>query len=120
MLYKDFYIEPFSLELNQSHIKVYPPSKASFINDEINFIGGYDYAEDWANAYYEISQLELIYNFQNIIIHFCDSGAHGDKFSDYDYKNKQEILLFRALELFAKKNLKLLDYFIMNLQENLS
>ena len=102
-LYKDFYIEPFSLELNQSHIKVYPPSKESFINDEINFIGGYDYAEDWANAYYEISKLDLSYNYQNIIIHFCDSGAHGKKFSDYDYKNKQEALLFQALDLCAKK-----------------
>ena len=120
VLYKDFYFEPSSLELYQSHIKVYPPSKASFIYDEINFIGGYDYAEDWANAYYEISQLKLNHNCQNIIIHFCDSGAHGEKFSDYDHKNKQEILLFRALELCAKKNLKLLDYFITNLPENLS
>ena len=120
VLYKDFYIEPFSLELNQSHIKVYPPSKASFINDEIDFIGGYDYAEDWANAYYEISKLELGYNYQNIIIHFCDSGAHGKRFSDYDDKNKQEALLFKALDSCAKKNLKLLDYFIMNLPENLS
>lgn len=89
VLYKDFYFEPSSLEQYQSHIKVYPPSKVSFINDEINFIGGYDYAEDWANAYYEISQLKLNYNYQNIIIHFCDSGAHGEKFSDYDHKNKQ-------------------------------
>ena len=108
VLYKDFYIEPFSLELNQSHIKVYPPSKESFINDEINFIGGYDYAEDWANAYYEISKLDLSYNYQNIIIHFCDSGAHGKKFSDYDYKNKQEALLFQALDLCAKKKFKII------------
>ena len=108
VLYKDFYFEPSSLELYQSHIKVYPPSKASFINDEINFIGGYDYAEDWANAYYEISQLKLNYNYQNIIIHFCDSGAHGEKFSDYDHKNKQVKLLLRALELCAKKKFKII------------
>ena len=107
VLYKDFDNEPTSLKLNQSHIKVYPPSKESFINDEINFIGGYDYAEDWANAYYEISQLELGNN-ENIIIHFCDSGAHGKRFSDYDYKNKQENLLIRALKFCAEKNFKII------------
>lgn len=107
VLYKDFDDEPLSLKLNQSHIKVYPPSKEGFINDEINFIGGYDYAEDWANAYYEISQLELGNN-ENIIIHFCDSGAHGKRFSDYDYKNKQENLLIQALKFCAEKNFKII------------
>ena len=109
VLYKDFYIEDYSLKLNQSHIKVYPPSKKSFINDDIDFIAGYDYAEDWANAYYEISQLHLDYdNYQNIIIHFCDSGAHGKRFSDYDYKNEQENLLIEALNFCALKKFKII------------
>ena len=109
VLYKDFYIEEYSLKLNQSHIKVYPPSKKSFINNDIDFIAGYDYAEDWANAYYEISQLHLDYdNYQNIIIHFCDSGAHGKRFSDYDYKNEQENLLIEALNFCALKKFKII------------
>lgn len=108
VLYKDFLVEESSLKLNQSHIKVYPPSESSFINEEISFIGGYDYAEDWANAYYEISQLKLNDKYENIIIHFCDSGAHGKRFSDYDFKNKQENLLIQALNFCSDKGFKII------------
>ena len=108
VLYKDFFIEQFTLKLNQSHIKVYPISEETFINEEINFIGGYDYAEDWANAYYEISQLKFNEKYENIIIHFCDSGAHGKRFSDYDSKNKQENLLIQALNYCSEKGFKII------------
>ena len=108
ILYKDFDIPQDSLELNQGHIKVYPPSKDSFLKDKIIFEGGNDFAEDWANAYYELSQLVLDEKYQNIVIHFCDAGAHGHKFSYYDDKNNQEKLLIQALNKCAKKNFKII------------
>ena len=108
ILYKDFDLPKDSLELNQRHIKVYPPSKDSFLKEEIIFYGGNDFAEDWANAYYELSQLVLDKKYQNIVIHFCDAGAHGKKFSDYDDKNNQEKLLIQALNKCAEKKFKII------------
>ena len=108
VLYKDFICPPSHLILNQDHIKVYSPSKKSFIDENIIYNGGYDYAEDWANSFYEISQLKLDKNYQNIVIHFCDSGAHGKKFSDYCYINSQEELLKKALEYCAEKKIKII------------
>ena len=97
--------------MNQNHIKVIKPSsKIFFIEDslEVEFEGGYDYAEDWANAFYEISNLNLDYNSENIIIHFCDSGAHGHRFSDYDNNNEQENLLIQALDYCSNKKFKII------------
>lgn len=94
ILYRDFDdIKSKTLKLNLNHIKVTKPSS---LDDNmiipIEFIGGGDYAEDWANSYYEISQLNIDYNYEKIVIHFCDSGAHGKRFSDYDENNEQEKL----------------------------
>ena len=108
VLYQDFIGNTNILKLGQDHIKVFPPSKEGFIKEIIKFEGGEDYAEDWANAFYEISNLEVNQNHQNIIIHFCDAGAHGNKFSDYDYKNNQEKLLIEALNYCAEKKFKII------------
>jgi len=36
--------------------------------------------------------INLNENIHNIIIHFCDAGAHSKYFSDYDNRNEQESL----------------------------
>ena len=72
------------------------------------FIGGGDYAEDWANPLNEISKLDLEYNYENIIIHLCDAGAHGNRFSDYCQKNDEEKKLIDALKQCNTKRIKII------------
>ncbi len=94
ILYRDYpiNISKYELELKPEYIEVINLSPYRFFSSEVMFYGGDDYAEDWANAYYAASQLNLNENIHNIIIHFCDAGAHSKYFSDYDNRNEQESL----------------------------
>ena len=117
VLYKD-YIDDINnnLQLGQDHIKVIPPSSESInIQDNENFIfdGGDDYAEDWANPLNEISNLALNKD-TNLVIHICDSGAHGNRFSNYCNKKEQEGLLIKALNNCSKKSIKIIGIMIDN------
>ena len=98
VFYKDFLGEGNDcLQLGLDHIKVQKlsPSTEVIFGE---FKEGYDYAEDWANAYYEASEMELNNCNLNILVHICDSFPHGNRFSDYDNKNEQEELLMDALK----------------------
>ena len=120
VFYRDFeYNKSQTLQLNLPHIKVFKstslnvtiPDDCNFVRDytfNLKFEGGFDYAEDWANPYYEISQFNIDYNYENIVIHFCDAGAHGKKFSDYDDNNDQEKLLVEALKHCSLKKIKII------------
>ena len=116
VLYKDF--ENFSYyNENNDHIKVYPPSKLNInIPKDIEFSGGNDYAEDWANSINEVSKLINEKNSQNIVIHLCDSNAHGQKFSDYDLdtNSQEEYLLIEALNQCKIKNIKFIGFLFNN------
>ena len=106
------------LKLNLPHIKVFKSSPSNYNIPDDNFVrnsefslkfeNGGDYAEDWANSYYEISEFDINSNYENIVIHFCDSGAHGHKFSDYDDNNEQEKLLEEALKRCSLKKIKII------------
>ena len=133
VFYRDFHDneeKSKTLKLNLEHIKVHEPSPSNdyipmnyftylpngcVIIDNVldqsytlRFEGGYDYAEDWANSYYEISQLKVNVKYENIVIHICDAGAHGKRFSDYDYNKEQEKLLIDALKLCSLKKFKII------------
>ena len=120
VFYRDFiYSKSNTLQLNLPHIKIFKSSPLNYqIPNDFNFVrnytsalkfeGGGDYAEDWANAYFEISQFNIDINYENIVIHFCDSGAHGHKFSDYDDNNEQEKLLVEALKKCSLKKIKII------------
>ena len=47
----------------------------------LRFNNGDGHSSDWANAYNEINNLNLIFddNYENIIIHVCSSGAREKK-----------------------------------------
>ena len=117
VLYKDFKSKKDNkLKLGQSHIIVIKPSSDLINikdNSKFKFDGGEDYAEDWANPLYEVSKLELKGR-ENIIIHLCDSGAHGFKFSDYCRKNEQEKFLVEALKLCNKSKIKIIGIILNN------
>lgn len=114
VFYKDYepYKKPNQLKLNNDYIKIENLSDKcfsdSFFPKFTFFEGGYDYAEDWATAYYTISQLNLSNYQDNIIVHICDSSAHGRRFSDYDDNNDQEKLLIEALKKCSEKKLKII------------
>ena len=131
VFYKDYYSLKYqTLALNHDHIKVIPPSSLNVkiphsdyifkhINrKKFNFLRGDDYAEDWANPLYEISELKLVENYQNIVIHICDSGAHGYRFSDYDENNEQENLLIEALTTCATKKIKIIGLLFNEFSRN--
>ena len=110
VLYKDFISENINiLKTGQTHIKIIPPSSEQINiqdNENFNFEGGNDYAEDWANPLNEISQMKL--GDKNIVVHICDSGAHGNRFSNYCKKNEQEDFLVNALNNCSKKDIKII------------
>ena len=108
ILYKDFKEEsPTKLTKNSPYNIIIPLSSGLISIKDLQFEGGYDYAEDWATAYYTISQLNLSNYQDNIIVHICDSSAHGRRFSDYDDNNDQEKLLIEALKKCSEKKLNL-------------
>ena len=113
-----FYRDYYESNDNEKHIEVIKPDAynyniphTSFVcgkDDEINFIAGGDYAEDWANPLNEISKLNFDFKYENIIIHLCDAGAHGNRFSDYCLKNDEEKKLIEALNNCSTKNIKII------------
>ena len=117
VFYKDFKSNKNNqLKTGQSHITVINLSSELINikdNSKLKFDGGDDYAEDWANSLYEISKLDLK-GTENIIIHICDSGAHGNKFSDYCKKNEQENLLVEALKLCSQAKIKIIGIILNN------
>ena len=121
VLYKDYSSKIENrLKLNQSHIKIIKNSSKPINIQEIEnfkFEGGDDYAEDWANPLYEISKLKLNATeniAENIVIHICDSGAHGNRFSEYCNKNEQEALLIEALKECKKNKIKIIGIILNN------
>jgi len=118
VLYKDYLNENNNiLKSGQSHIKIIEPSSELINiqeNEDFNFEGGDDFAEDWANPINDISHLNLGTS-GNIVIHICDSGAHGHRFSDYCNKNEQENLLIEALNNCQKNKIKIIGLIINEL-----
>ena len=111
--YKDF--KAYDLHYYLKKIKIYSPSKYNIsLPKELEFSGGYDYSEDWANSIYKIGEISEESE-ENIIIHICDSNAHGSRFSDYDNKNGEENILIQALQLCKTKNIKFIGLLIDNL-----
>ena len=111
VLYKDFNNkEGHKLD---NHIKKYEPSKSNIdIPNTLEFSGGYDYSEDWGLPINTISEIAKE-DEQNIVIHICDSNAHGERFSDYDEKNEEEEkILIQALERCKNKNIKFIGLLI--------
>ena len=97
VLYKDFKI--YNKDYYNEKIKVFLPSKSNInLPKDLEFLGGYDYSEDWAYSYNKISEITKD-NEENIVIHICDSNAHGSRFSDYDNKDEYEKILIEALKL---------------------
>ena len=117
VLYKDFKSNKNNkLKIGQSHVIVINPSPDLINiknNSKFKFDGGDDYAEDWANPLYAVSKLDLK-GTENIIIHLSDSGAHGNKFSDYCNKNEQENFLVEALKQCNKSNIKIIGIILNN------
>ena len=115
VLYKDYLNENNNiLKSGQSHIKIIKPTPELINiqgNEDFNFEGGDDFAEDWANPINDISHLNLGKS-GNIVIHICDSGAHGHRFSDYCKKNNQEKLLIEALNNCQKNKIKIIGLII--------
>ena len=113
-----FYRDYYESIKNEKHIEVIKPDAFNFyipqnsfvngIDGEINFIAGGDFAEDWANPLNEISKLNFNNNYENIIIHLCDAGAHGYRFSDYCLKNEEEKKLIEALNNCCSKKIKII------------
>ena len=125
VFYRDFQKDEYILQNYREHIYVDEPSPSNdyitmnyftsaLMHDSeeprsvLRFEGGEDYAEDWANSYYKISQLKVNVNYENIVIHICDAGAHGKRFSDYDDNNGEEYLLILALKLCSVKKFKII------------
>ena len=110
VLYKDFKI--YNLDYYKEKIKIYMPSKVNInLPQNLEFSGGYDYSEDWACSIYKISEITKE-NEENIVIHICDSNAHGPRFSDYDKRVDQENILIEALNLCKSKNIKFIGLLI--------
>ena len=116
VIYRDFDESDFKKVLGiYSHIEVLNLNSDDFLPEsKINFYGGGDWAEDWANAYYAISQINYKQTKENIIIHICDAGAHSTYFSYYDNHDEQENLLKEALEKCSSKNLKIIGFLYNN------
>ena len=111
--YKDY--KTYDLNYYLKKIKIYFPSRYNIgLPKELEFSGGYDYSEDWAFSIYKIGEISKESE-GNIIIHICDSNAHGSRFSDYDNKNDQENILIQALQLCKAKNIKFIGLLIDNL-----
>ena len=110
VLYKDF-------EKNEEydpsgHIKIFLPSKVNInIPKDLEFSGGNDFSEDWGNSINKICELAQK-DEENIVIHICDSNAHGTKFSEYDTYNDEEIILIKALQQCKTKNIKFIGLLI--------
>ena len=116
VFYKDLINNINNFNSNE-HVKIYPlSSKNIHIPKDIEFSGGYDYSEDWANPIYEISKLINEYDNQNIVIHICDSNAHGSRFSDNDnnLNIKEENLLIEALKQCKIENIKFIGILMNN------
>ena len=110
VLYKDF--ENYKEYDPNKYIKIFLPSKLNIdIPKDLEFSGGNDFSEDWANSINKIYELTEK-NEENIVIHICDSNAHGAKFSDYDTNNNEEIILIKALEQCKTKNIKFVGVLI--------
>ena len=110
VLYKDFLVYNEDYYFNK--IKIYLPSKSNInLPADLEFSGGFDYSEDWAYSIYKISE-ETKENEENIVIHICDSNAHGSRFSDYDNKDEMEKVLIEALKKCKNKNIKFIGLLI--------
>ena len=110
VLYKDF--KDKKENDPNKHIKIHMPSNLNIkIPKDIVFSGGYDYSEDWAISIYYISVIANQFE-ENIVIHICDSNAHGARFSDYDNNNDQEEILIKALLGCITKNIKFIGLLI--------
>jgi hypothetical protein len=116
VLYRDFENGNFQKKLGTyNHIEIIQLNQDDILPEsKIEFKGGEDWAEDWANAYYTVSQIDFSGVKENIIIHICDAGAHSNFFSDYDDHNEQEDLLKEALTECHKKNLKIIGLLYNN------
>ena len=120
VLYRDYKKDKFQKKLDKyNHIEVLQLNSDEFLPEsKIKFENGDDWAEDWANAYYTVSQIDFNDVQENIIIHICDAGAHSKYFSDYDDQNEQELLLKEALNKCKNKNLKIIGFLINNFSRN--
>ena len=109
VLYKDINYKLYNF------ITIYKPSKSNInIPKDLEFSGGYDYSEDWGLPIYNIGKIVNEYE-QNIVIHICDSNAHGTRFSDYDKRNEEEEeVLIKALKKCNDKNVKFIGILIDN------
>ena len=122
VFYKDFKTSKYNINNEDSydHIKIYPlSSKNIYIPKDIEFSGGYDYSEDWANPINSISKIIDENDNENIVIHLCDSNAHGPRFSDYDndindINIKEENLLIESLKQCKIKNIKFIGIILNN------
>ena len=98
------------INLSQSDIKIINPSLELIDiveNENYNFESGGDFAEDWASPLNAISQLKLDKS-GNIVIHICDSGAHGQRFSEYCNRNELENSLVQALKKCSENKIKII------------
>ena len=96
--------------ITQSDIKVINPSSQLINiieNENYNFESGGDFAEDWASPLNAVSQLKLGKT-GNIVIHICDSGAHGQRFSEYCNRNEFENSLIQALKKCSENKIKII------------
>ena len=112
VLYRDFENDNFQNKLGiYNHIEIIQLNSNDVLPEsKIKFEKG----EDWANAYYAVSQIDFNGVKENIIIHICDAGAHSNCFSDYDEHNEQEYLLKMALKECNKKKLKIIGFLYNN------
>ena len=98
------------MNLIQSDVKVIDPSSELIDiveNENYSFESGGDFAEDWASPLNAISQMKLGKS-GNIVIHICDSGAHGQRFSEYCNKNELENSLVQALKKCCENKIKMI------------
>ena len=117
ILYKDYLKDNNKFIKLNENIETYKPSSEDIIIlENINFSGGYDYAEDWGNPINKISQI-CNENEENIVFHITDSNTHGSMFSDYDITNtkeekKEEQFLIKALKNCSSKQIKFIGFLL--------
>jgi hypothetical protein len=117
VLYRDWPFNKNEKKLSDDlkHIMGFLPSSEDINikgNKDFEFEGGYDYEEDWANAYYKLSNFDLNIEEENIAIHICDSGDH-----DYGIEENKNYLLINALDKCSEKKIKIIGFILNDFSE---
>ena len=79
--------------------------------------GGVDRAEDWVRGYELASKKMNWRKGIKLIIHICDEGAHGEKFTNGDPFNEEGEKLISQIKECVEKNINIIGFKIGEIPE---